>query len=142
MTPDELKERNFEKEFVYSTSRSSGPGGQNINKLNTKVELRFSINDTNFLTDEEKELIRMKLPNKINLNGELILVAQSERTQLMNKKLVTEKFYSLVSKTLTSPQKRKATRPTISSVRKRIEKKRNLGYKKSMRRQTDESSEG
>ena len=142
MTPDELKERNFEKEFVYSTSRSSGPGGQNINKLNTKVELRFSVNDTKLLTDAEKELMRKKLPKKINLDGELILVAQSERTQLMNKKLVTEKFYFLISKVLTSLPKRMATRPTISSVRKRIEKKRKLGYKKSMRKQTDESVDG
>ena len=142
MTPDELKKRNFEKEFVYSTSRSSGPGGQNINKLNTKVELRFSVNDTKLLIDAEKELIRKKLPKKINLDGELILVAQSERTQLMNKKLVTEKFYFLISKVLTSLPKRMATRPTISSVRKRIEKKRKLGYKKSMRKQTDESVDG
>jgi ribosome-associated protein len=141
MIPDELKKRNFENEFVYSTSRSSGPGGQNINKLNTKVELRFSINDTKLLSDEEKELIRKKLTNKINLDGELILVAQSERTQLTNKKKVTEKFYSLISKALTSLPKRRATRPTISSVRKRIEKKRKLGYKKTMRKQTDELSE-
>jgi ribosome-associated protein len=141
MTPDELKKRNFESEFIYSTSRSSGPGGQNINKLNTKVELRFYIDDTKLLSDEEKVLIRTKLPNKINLLGELILVAQSERTQLMNKKMVTEKFYSIISKALTSLPKRKATRPTISSVRKRIEKKRILGYKKNLRRATDESSE-
>jgi ribosome-associated protein len=142
MTPEELKKRNFENEFIYSTSRSSGPGGQNINKLNTKVELRFSIIDTCIFSDEEKELIRKKLPNKINLEGELILVSQSERTQLMNKKVVTEKFYSLISKALTLLPKRKATRPTISSVMKRIEKKRNLGYKKSLRRKTDDTLEG
>ena len=141
MNSEELKSRNLENEFIFSTSRSSGPGGQNINKLNTKVELRFSVNDTKLLTDAEKELMRKKLPKKINLDGELILVAQSERTQLMNKKLVTEKFYFLISKVLTSLPKRMATRPTISSVRKRIEKKRNLGYKKSMRRQTNESAD-
>jgi ribosome-associated protein len=141
MTPEELKKRNFENEFVYSTSRSSGPGGQNINKLNTKVELRFSINNTLLFSDEEKELIRTKLSNKITMEGELLLVTQSERTQLMNKKRVTEKFYSIVSKALTSLPKRRATRPTITSVRKRIEDKRNQGYKKNLRRLTDESFE-
>ena len=115
MKPEELKIRNFENEFVYSTSRSSGPGGQNINKLNTKVELRFSINKTILLSDEEKEIICRKLPNKINGEGELILIAQSERTQMMNKKIVTEKFYYLVSKALTSPPKRRSTRPTTAS---------------------------
>jgi ribosome-associated protein len=141
MTPEELKKRNFENEFVYSTSRSSGPGGQNINKLNTKVELRFSINSTLLFSDEEKELIRTKLSNKITMEGELLLVTQSERTQLMNKKRVTEKFYSIVSKALTSLPKRRATRPTITSVRKRIENKRNQGYKKNLRRLTEESFE-
>ncbi len=56
MKPEELIERNFENEFVYSTSRSSGPGGQNINKVNTKVELRFSITNSLLLSDDEKEL--------------------------------------------------------------------------------------
>jgi ribosome-associated protein len=141
MKPEELKYRNFENEFVLSASRSSGPGGQNINKLNTKVELRFSVSNSVLLSDEEKELIIRKLANKINLNGELILIAQSERTQLTNKKVVIEKFYSVVSKALTSPVKRKATLPTIVSVRKRIEEKRNLGIKKKLRRTTGNNSE-
>jgi len=142
MKPEELKNRNFENEFVYSASRSSGPGGQNINKLNTKIELRFSISNTMLLSDKEKELIMRKLAKKINLNGELILIAQSERTQLMNKKVVTEKFYSVVSKALTSPAKRRATRPTIASVKKRIEEKRNRGVKKKLRRTSGNDSGG
>jgi ribosome-associated protein len=142
MKPEELKKRNLENEFIISTSRSSGSGGQNINKLNTRVELRFNIRITELLSDEEKKLIFTKLQNKINRDGELLLTAQSERTQLMNKKKVTEKFYNLLSKALTLPRKRKATRPTITSVKKRIEKKRLQGYKKSLRRQADDSSEG
>lgn len=142
MTPDELKNRNFENEFVYSTSRSSGPGGQNINKLNTKVELRFSLTNTRLLSDEEKELILSKLPNKINSEGELILVSQAARTQLLNKKTVTEKFYTLLAGALTLLPQRKATRPTIASVKKRIESKRNQGQKKNMRRQSEDPDGG
>jgi ribosome-associated protein len=142
MKPDELKKRNLENEFVYSTSRSSGPGGQNINKLNTKVELRFNINKTILLSDEEKGMICRKLPNKINGEGELILIAQSERTQLMNKKIVAEKFYYLVSKALTSPPKRRSTRPTIASKIKRLQNKKNHGYIKKLRNQTGEQPDG
>jgi ribosome-associated protein len=134
MNPEELKIRNFENEFIYSTSRSSGPGGQNVNKLNTKVELRFSIGSSMLLSEEEKELISGKLAKKINREGELILTAQSERTQLMNKKAVTEKFYIVISKALTIQKNRRATRPTIASVNKRIEVKKNLGIKKKLRK--------
>jgi ribosome-associated protein len=139
MNPEELKIRNFENEFIYSTSRSSGPGGQNINKVNTKVELRFSIGSSMLLSEEEKELIRRKLAKKINSEGELILTAQSERTQLMNKKAVTEKFYIVISKALTMQKKRRATRPTIASVNKRIEVKKNLAIKKKLRRISGDS---
>jgi ribosome-associated protein len=141
MKPEELKIRNFENEFTYSASRSSGPGGQNINKVNSKVELRFSVRDSMLLSDDEKELIFMKLKNKINTDGELILIAQSERTQMMNKKLVTEKFYSVLSNALTIKPKRRATRPSVLSVKKRLEEKKNLGIKKKLRRISDNTSE-
>ena len=140
MIPEELRLRNFEKEFIYSASRSSGPGGQNVNKLNTKVELRFRISTSLLLSDREKELVFQKLPKKINNEGELILVARSERTQLMNKKLVTEKFYLIISKALTVQRKRRATQPTHASVTKRIEEKKQLGVKKKLRKISGDSS--
>ena len=138
MKPEELKDRNLESEFVFSTSRSGGPGGQNVNKVSTKVELRFSVFITLLFSETEKELILKILKNKINKEGELILVSQSERTQLMNKKVAIEKFYDLISKALKVPVKRKSTRPTLSSKIKRVEKKRSRGGIKKLRKDTGE----
>jgi ribosome-associated protein len=139
MTPDELRIRNLEYEFVFSTSRSSGPGGQNVNKVSTKVELRFNLRFSINFSEEEKELLFSKLKNKINKEDEMILVSQSERTQLMNKIAVTQKFYDLVSKSLTIPLKRKATRATLSSKIKRLETKKVRGNIKRLRKYTGES---
>jgi ribosome-associated protein len=140
MSPEELKERNFENEFVYTSSRSGGPGGQNVNKVSTKVELRFSLFMTLQFSEPEKELLYKKLKNKINKEGEIILVSQSERTQLLNKAVVTVKFYDLVSKALTIKKKRRSTRPTLSSKLKRLEGKRNRGQVKKLRKQTGDTS--
>jgi len=139
MTPEELRNRNFEYEFVFSTSRSSGPGGQNVNKVSTKVELRFNLSFSPNFSEDEKELLFGKLRNKINKEDEIILVSQSERTQLMNKIAVTQKFYDLLSKALTIPLKRRSTRPTLSSKLKRLESKRNRSELKKQRKQTGDS---
>jgi ribosome-associated protein len=139
MNPEELKSRNLDNEFIFSTSRSSGPGGQNVNKVSTKVELRFKLLLTYSFSEKEKELIYSKLKNKINKESEIILVSQSERTQLMNKIVVTEKFYDLVSKALTIQKKRRSTVPTFSSKLKRLDNKRNRGIIKKLRKDTDRS---
>ena len=136
MNPEELKYRNFESEFVFSTSRSGGPGGQNVNKVNTKVELRINLLTTSLLSESEKDLVFKKLKNKINSENELILVSQSERSQLMNKKVVTERFYEIVSMALTIQKKRRPSRPTFTSKIKRLEGKRNRGVVKKLRKDT------
>lgn len=139
MSPEELKTRNFESEFIYSASRSGGPGGQNVNKVSTKVELRFSVILSSVLSDSEKELINKKLKNKINNEGELILVSQTERSQPGNRIAVTGKFYEILSKALTIPIKRRATRPTLTSKIRRLDEKKNRGAVKKLRKDTGQS---
>ena len=134
MKNDNIKERNFARELVFSASCSSGPGGQNVNKVSTRVELRFDVLNSALLTSGEKEIVVERLGNKISNEGILILVSQTERSQLRNKEKVTEKFFLLIEKALTPVKKRKPTRPSMSSVEKRLEKKRMTAEKKIMRK--------
>lgn len=124
----------LKNEFVYSASRSSGPGGQNVNKVNTRVELRFSVDNSQFLSAFEKSKIQFNLKNRINSEGELILVSQVERSQWRNKEVVTEKFFKLIDKVLTPTKKRIKTKPTKSSKLKRLESKKKVSQKKVLRK--------
>ena len=129
-----LNNRDFSCELHFSASRSSGPGGQNVNKVNTKVELRFHVASSTLLSDEEKILLIEKLVKKINSEGELILVSQTERSQMKNKEKVIEKFYSLLTRALTPRKKRKPTKPSQASKEERLEEKRMQAQKKERRR--------
>jgi ribosome-associated protein len=137
MKAEDLCLRDFDKEYLFSFSRSNGPGGQNVNKVNTKVEIRFNVIKSNCLNYAEKELILKKLINKINMDGELILVSQSERSQFRNKKKVIEKFFLILAKTLSPPKKRKPSSPTYASREKRLDNKRIKSEKKQIRRKTE-----
>ena len=134
-----LRKRDLEKEFIFSASRSGGPGGQNVNKVSSKIELRFNILLTTAFSEDEKLLIFRKLKNKINKEGEFIVVSQVERSQLLNKEVVVDKFYDLISKALTIPKKRKPTKPSKASKQKRLEEKKNRGYIKKLRGSSEES---
>lgn len=132
-----LVDRNFESEFKFSFSRSSGPGGQNVNKVSTRVELRFDITASALLKEDEKAVLLQKLANRINQAGELILVSQAKRSQLKNREIVIHLFYTLVEKALTSEKLRKRTKPTPASRLKRIEAKKMLAQKKDNRRKPE-----
>ena len=137
MTTEELRERIPLNEIIFSASRSGGPGGQNVNKVNTRVELRFDVGNTFHLTETEKEKIFLRLKNRINSDGELIVTSQSERSQFMNKKKAKEKFFSLLASALTEKNKRKSTAPTSASKRERLKKKKIRSTAKKLRRDTD-----
>lgn len=136
MTELQLKNRGFSSELKFSASRSGGPGGQNVNKVNSKVELRFHIESSQLLSDHEKSILIHKLANKLSQEGELILTAQTERSQLKNKLIVTERFYNILASALTPQKKRKPTRRTKSSIEKRLNSKRKQAEKKANRRFT------
>jgi ribosome-associated protein len=125
-------------EFQFLTSRSSGPGGQNVNKVNSKVELRFDIPNSSLLNDEQKEILLAKLATKITSEGILSVVSQRDRSQLANKEDAIEKLYLLISKALKPVIRRKKTKPTQSSVEKRLTGKRIKSEIKQNRQKLDD----
>lgn len=128
-----LKDRGLERELQFQASRSGGAGGQNVNKVNTKVELRFHVEGSELLTEEEKALVQEKLGSRITNDGYLQVVCQTERSQLQNKELCVQRFYELLRQALTKQKKRSATKPTRSSVRRRLESKKKQAEKKASR---------
>ena len=132
-----VQDRNFRREFIFSATRSSGPGGQNVNKVNSRVELRFNVFDSEILTEQEKSVIQRKLSSQISSSGYIIIVSQSERTQLQNKQECIEKFYLILENSLKKEKKRKPTKPTAASMEKRIQSKKIISEKKSLRKKID-----
>jgi ribosome-associated protein len=120
-------------EFSFGTSRSSGPGGQNVNKVNTKVTLLWNIAESSSLTLDQKEIITAKLAAYITKEGVLQLTSQETRSQLQNKEEVVQKLQRLLVKAFTKQKPRKATKPTKAAKRKRILEKKQHGEKKKWR---------
>lgn len=128
-----LRDRPFEREFEFRTSRSSGKGGQNVNKTETKVELIFGVEKSQLLSVEEKEIISHKLSSGINEAGELLLNSSESRSQLANKEDVIKKFYALVEKALTKEKKRIPTKVPAAIKQDILNKKKQNSEKKSGR---------
>lgn len=124
-------------EFVFQTSRSSGPGGQNVNKVSSRVELRFDIPNSALLDDDQKELLLRRLSSKLTSSGVLLVASQEDRSQHRNKEIVVARFYELLQQALKPVKKRRATRPTRASVERRIQLKKQQGEKKTRRGKMD-----
>ncbi|MEN8250378.1 MAG: alternative ribosome rescue aminoacyl-tRNA hydrolase ArfB [Bacteroidota bacterium] len=124
------------KECRFATSRSSGPGGQNVNKVETRVTIKWNIEDSEVFTDEQKKLLSSKLEARINKEGDVIISSQGSRSQLQNKEEVIKMLELLIGEALVVPKKRRKTRPTKASVEKRIESKRKQSERKKLRGKT------
>lgn len=121
------------RELQYKTSRSSGPGGQHVNKTESRVELRWSPNETACLSESQKRIVIARLAKRLTEDGNLILVSQKYRSQYRNKAELTERFLDLIFTSLLPVKKRKPTRPSRSSVEKRIRSKKIRGELKRSR---------
>lgn len=127
-----------EHEITIDFARSSGPGGQNVNKLNTKAQLRWHIGSSAAFTQVEKNRIRAKLHTRITVNDELVVSSEAERSQEQNKMRAIELLNELVTRALIVPKKRIPTRPTRASKIKRVESKVHRSKIKRQRQMPDE----
>ena len=129
-----LSGRNFEEELSFRSSRSGGKGGQNVNKVETKIELSFDVINSRLLNDEEKKKILSKLKNRIDKEGMFKIVSQSERSQFLNKTVAIKKFIDLISDALKKEKIRKKVSLSRSEKEKRLNEKKKLSVKKDLRK--------
>ena len=122
------------KEVLFKTSRSGGKGGQNVNKVSSKVELIFNPQQSSFFTDEEKALLLERLGNRLDSEGNLHIISQEDRSQLLNKQRTILKLVDLLLKCLHVQKKRKPSKIPKAVIEKRLVNKSLKSSKKESRK--------
>jgi ribosome-associated protein len=141
-SPDHLLIINLEisiplDELEFSFVRSSGPGGQNVNKVNSKAMLRWNVQDSPSITPEMRDRIMKKLANRINHEGEIVITGESFRDQIRNREDCLEKLKEMIAAAAFKPKPRKKTKPSRSSQRKLKENKSKNSDKKMLRKKIE-----
>jgi len=131
---EKITKQIFNTELQFQASRSSGPGGQNVNKVNSKVTLTFNVPNSTLLDDLEKAVILEKLANKLDSEGNLQIQSQEKRSQIQNKEIAIRKFYDILSKAFHKKKIRKVTKPSKAAIEKRLKEKKAVSEKKKGRR--------
>ncbi len=124
----------LQSELQFKAVRSSGAGGQNVNKVASKVELIFDLESSLGITEDEKERLKKTISNRLTKENVLLVQCEESRSQHKNKTLVVERFFDLLKKGLIIPKKRVPTRKPRSVVRKRLKAKRKVSDKKANRK--------
>ncbi|MCH7406609.1 alternative ribosome rescue aminoacyl-tRNA hydrolase ArfB [Belliella aquatica] len=132
-----IKSRLFDSEFEIQASRSGGPGGQNVNKVNSKIQLFFDVHNSQVLSEEEKSILLSKWENKLDNEGKIMFQSQEKRSQLQNKELAIRKFYDALLKAFEKKKIRKATKPSKGAIESRIKAKKVNAQKKQNRGNVD-----
>lgn len=128
-----------EGELTFNFIRSSGPGGQNVNKVSTAVQLRFNISDSDSMTEEVKTRLILSAGRKVTKDGVLIIEAKRFRTQEKNRQDAIARLIDLIDKASRKKKRRIKTNPTAGSNLRRIETKKKLSEKKRLRKYSDQS---
>jgi len=132
-----MNTQNLIKELQFKAVRSSGAGGQHVNKVSSKIELSFDVANSNELSKEQKECLYKTLSSRLTKEKVLILFVDESRSQHRNKEIAIKRFLALLKKGLTKPKIRKATKPSKASVKRKAENKRKQALKKHLRKKPD-----